>query len=135
VAWDVAAAAVDQTRARVRDAGLARGTTVARGRIPEQWPDGTFDLVVLSEVGYYCASLPGLVATVIASLAPDGVVVGCHWRHPAREHVHSGDAVHEALGRHLRTSVAHVEEDFLLHVWARDPLASESVARREGIVP
>ncbi|MHA3703234.1 PIG-L family deacetylase [Jatrophihabitans sp. YIM 134969] len=134
VAWDVAAAAVEQTTTRLREAGREHGTSVTRGRIPEQWPDGVFDLVVLSEVGYYCASLPGLVASVLASLAPDGVVVGCHWRHPAREHVHSGDAVHEAFGRHLLTSVAHVEEDFILHVWGRDPRALQSVARREGLV-
>lgn len=134
VAWDVAEAAVEQTRQRLHADGHHAGVTVAQGRIPEQWPDGTFDLIVLSEVGYYCASLPGLVATVIASLADDGVVVGCHWRHPAREHVHSGDAVHEALGRHLLAGVAHVEEDFLLHVWARDRRGLESVARREGLL-
>ena len=134
VAWDVADAAVAQTLARLRADGRDGNVAVGTGRIPDEWPEGRFDLVVLSEVGYYCASLPDLAAAVARSLADDGVVIGCHWRHPAEEHVHSGDAVHEAMGRHLLASVAHVEEDFLLHVWGRDPGALESVARREGIV-
>src|SRR6185437_12201660 len=45
VAWDVSEAAVRTTRRR-----LARelGVRVERGQVPEQWPDGPFDLIVLS---------------------------------------------------------------------------------------
>jgi LmbE family N-acetylglucosaminyl deacetylase len=134
VAYDVAGAAVERTTSRLRDHGLDRGVTVARGRVPADWPDGRFDLVVLSEVGYYARDLDELVAAVVGSLTEDGVVVGCHWRHPAADHPHTGDAVHAAFGRRLSASVTHVEEDFLLHVWGAGPAALESVARREGIV-
>ncbi|MEP7179026.1 MAG: bifunctional PIG-L family deacetylase/class I SAM-dependent methyltransferase [Pseudonocardiales bacterium] len=100
-------------------------------RIPENWPAGPFDLLVLSEVGYYCPDLAVLSGRIRAGLAGDGVVVACHWRHHAPDHPHSADEVHRALGAGLRKIVGHVEEDFLLDVWTR---SGESVARRGGIV-
>jgi len=50
VAVDVAQAAVDAARARL--AGRP-GVDVGRASLPEAWPEGTFDLVVASEVLYY----------------------------------------------------------------------------------
>lgn len=129
VAWDVAARALEQTRLRVHHA--RDRVRVEDGRIPGAWPDGEFDLIVLAEVGYYCPDLDRLVERVQATLTADGVVAACHWRHPAPDHPHSAEAVHEALGRDLRPVAAHVETDFLLHVWTRD---GRSVAAAEGIV-
>ena len=57
VAWDVAATAVEQRRAGGWPP--CAHVRVDAGRIPDEWPDGTFDLVVLSEVGYYCPDLVG----------------------------------------------------------------------------
>ena len=59
---------------------------VARLDVPGEWPAGSFDLVVVSEVGYFLSplALDRLVERVATSLAPDGVVVLCHWRHPRR---------------------------------------------------
>lgn len=128
VAWDVAERAVALTTERVAGSDNVR---VGRGRIPDDWPDGEFDLVVLSEVGYYCTDLDALVAATRAALADDGVVVGCHWRHRARQHVHSGDAVHRALAACGELVVDHVEADFLLQVWTR---SGRSVATETGIV-
>ena len=49
VACDVAASAVNSARSR-----LAGGDVdVIQGGIPNQWPEGPFDLIILSEVGYY----------------------------------------------------------------------------------
>jgi 2-polyprenyl-3-methyl-5-hydroxy-6-metoxy-1,4-benzoquinol methylase len=54
----------------------------ARMQVPQQWPDGTFDLIVLSEVLYFLS--PTDVAAVAArasnSLAADGVVLLVNWR-------------------------------------------------------
>ncbi len=127
VAWDVTDRALQQTRARV--AGLP--VTVARGRIPDDWPDGVFDLVLLSEVGYYCADLNSLAERTLACLSDDGVVVACHWRHPAAGHPHSAQAVHRVFEQRLFTVVTHIEDDFLLHVWSR---TGRSVATETGIV-
>jgi LmbE family N-acetylglucosaminyl deacetylase len=128
VAWDIAGAAVEQTAARLRGRSEVE---VAAGAIPDEWPTGRFDLIVLSEVGYYCTDLPALTARLESSLGDDGVLVACHWRHRAPMHPHSAGAVHGAIGAGHRLVVSHVEDDFLLHVWTRSGV---SVAVAEGIV-
>ncbi len=128
VAWDVARAAVDAARRRLDG---AQNVVVGTGRIPDEWPDGRFDLVLLSEVGYYCDDLDALVRQVDSCLSDDGVLVACHWRHPASMHSHTAGAVHAALSAGRRMIVNHVEDDFLLQAWSR---TGESVAVAEGIV-
>jgi LmbE family N-acetylglucosaminyl deacetylase/SAM-dependent methyltransferase len=129
VAWDITPAAVEQARARTRDLD---GVRIDIGTIPDEWPAGPFDLVVISEIGYYCTDLSALVARIDGCLAPDGLLVACHWRHSAPMHPHTAGAVHAALagGRHLVLS--HVEDDFLLQAWTPD---ATSVAAAEGITP
>jgi LmbE family N-acetylglucosaminyl deacetylase len=130
VAWDVAATALEQAANRLRQLQPTR-VRVARGRIPDDWPEGSFDLVVLSEVGYYCEDLDLLVRRVEASLDDDGIVVACHWAHAADDHPQRADDVHEALGNALHRDVHHVEADFQLDIWSRRGL---SVATAEGII-
>ena len=126
VAWDASEAAVASARARVS------GTVdLAVGRIPEQWPSDELDLVVLSEIAYYCPDLDRLVERIDASLTADGVVVACHWRHPAPDHPHTADEVHQALRARFASVATHVERDFVLDVLTRD---GRSVAQAEGIV-
>ena len=126
VAWDASEAAVASARERVP------GTVdLAVGRIPEQWPAGELDLVVLSEIAYYCPDLDRLVERIDASLTADGVVVACHWRHPAPDHPHTADEVHQALRARFAGVATHVERDFVLDVLTRD---GRSVAQAEGIV-
>ena len=81
LALDVAGAAVALARERTRALPSVRVEQMA---VPAQWPEGTFDLVVLSEVGYYLSldELTSLCDRSIGSLSPDGVLVACHWRHP-----------------------------------------------------
>lgn len=128
VAWDLAAAAVEQATARLAE---APHVTVALGAIPDDWPDGRFELIVLSEVGYYCTDLTVLSQRIEESLDDGGMLVACHWRHPAAMHPHRAEAVHAAIGGDRRLVVSHVEEDFLLQIWTRD---GESVAAAEGIL-
>jgi len=49
--------------------------------VPEQWPDGAFDLILLSEVVYYLQAedVKRLALRVVQSLAPRGDVVLVHW--------------------------------------------------------
>jgi LmbE family N-acetylglucosaminyl deacetylase/SAM-dependent methyltransferase len=94
VAVDRSPMAVHEARKRL--AGLA-GATVRELDIPAQYPDGPFDLVVVSEVGYFLspAELERLVTRIRDSLADDGVVLLCHWRHPVPGWVLDGPDVHE----------------------------------------
>ncbi len=118
--------------ARKRLAGRPRGR-FERRTLPEEWPPGRFDLIVLSEVGYYLdiTDLRELVRRMRRALTDDGVLVACHWRHPVAEYPLTGDAVHEVLlGSGLERTVRHVEDDFLLEVFQVDP---RSVAQRNGL--
>jgi LmbE family N-acetylglucosaminyl deacetylase/SAM-dependent methyltransferase len=134
LALDVVPATV--RKARERTAHLP-GVRVEHGSVPADWPEGVFDLVVLSEVGYYCgpADLRTLVDRAAGALPPDGVLVACHWRHPVPEYPLGGDAVHAALRAHPRLALLarHEEEDFLLDVLV--PAPATSVARTTGLVP
>jgi SAM-dependent methyltransferase len=110
---------------------------VERRMLPGDWPvDEEFDLVVLSEVGYYLDAddLGTLVDRAAASLAPGGALLACHWRHPVADYPQSGDEVHRTIRSHseLTRVVSHVETDFLLEVFSRG--VQPTVAQREGLV-
>jgi 2-polyprenyl-3-methyl-5-hydroxy-6-metoxy-1,4-benzoquinol methylase len=49
--------------------------------VPGEWPDGSFDLIVFSEVLYYLshADIVKTVHKTLSSLEPDGVVLLVHW--------------------------------------------------------
>ncbi|OJW02531.1 MAG: hypothetical protein BGO47_12645 [Microbacterium sp. 67-17] len=133
LALDASERAVDRARRRLASADHV---TVSRAHVPTQWPDGEFDTVVLSEVGYYFDSddLDTLIDRIDAALTDDGIVVACHWRHPVAEYPLTGDRVHHTLRRvpGWRRIALHEEDDFVLEVFGRG--AAESVAAREGLV-
>lgn len=122
-------------RAAERTGGLAQ-VEVRQGAVPRDWPVGAFDLVVLSEVGYYCGAddLEKLVDLAAGCLTDDGVVVACHWRHPVADYPLTGDAVHDALRSHpgLALVSQHVEADVRLDVLMRPP--ARSVAEQTGLL-
>lgn len=95
VAIDASASAL--ARAARRTAALP--VRLLRGDVPHAWPEGAFDLVVLSEVGYFLSpdALDGVVRRVAASIADGGAVALCHWRHPVRGWPLDADAVHAAF--------------------------------------
>ncbi|WP_018658108.1 class I SAM-dependent methyltransferase [Actinomadura flavalba] len=129
LACDGSAAAVAQARRR------APGARVERRTLPDEWPDGAFDLIVLSELLYYFddADLARVLDRATAALRPDGTVVAVHWRHPVSDYPQTGDAVHAALAeRPLHLAAAHVEPDFRCEVYTARPVPS--VARAEGLV-
>jgi LmbE family N-acetylglucosaminyl deacetylase len=132
VATDVSAEAV--ARARGRLAHLP-GVDVQRLRAPQQWPSGEFDVVVLSEIGYFWQpdELDEALARAVGSLAPHGVLVLCHWRHPVQGWPLDGDTVHAVARRleALEPVVSHLEQDFLVDVLARPGSRSPAVA--EGL--
>ena len=130
MAADPADRAVQLTRTAT--AGLS-GVRVERMAIPEQWPEGVFDLILLSEVGYYASDPAALAARLPPSLAANGVVALCHWRRPAPSHPSTAEAIHDAVRRipDLRLLVHHEEPDFLIDVLDR---TGRSVAQHDGIV-
>jgi SAM-dependent methyltransferase len=109
--------------------------TLALGRLPQDWPEGRFDLIVLSEIGYYFEpdDWRAVAARAVDALDEGGAILACHWRHAFDVRRQTAEAVHGAIGRHgeLFLLADHVEHDFLLQVWTRRP---QSVAAAEGLV-
>lgn len=133
LATDVSEAALGQARRRTQRFGHVR---IEKASVPGQWPHGSFDLVVLSEVGYYCGpvDLERLAQRAARSLTAGGVLVACHWRHRVEAYPLTGDQVHERLRAqpHLAVLAQHIEEDFVLDVLVPRPAAS--VARATGLL-
>lgn len=129
VSSDASAAAVMQARARV--AGLAH-VTIAQARMPSDWPAGTFDLIVVSELGYYLAwdDLARLAQHCGEAMRNAGTLVACHWRHPESDFRLSAHHVHAELQARTGFQCAshYEDDDFLLDVWTTD---TRSVAARE----
>lgn len=133
VALDISPTAVERASVRLNEFEKAEARV---GTIPEDWPEDSFDLIVLSETGYYLspAGLRETVVRTVQSLAAEGVVLLCHWRHPVDGWALDGDAVHaqflDASG--LAVLASHTEEDFRIDVLVRPPAVS--VARRTGVL-
>lgn len=132
LAVDVSQIAVDAARERLLAYPSA---TISKRDVVADYPAGQFDLIVLSEVGYYLArtDLARLFEQITASLTAEGSLVLCHWRHPVLDYPQSGDEVHaSARGLHGLNLIAHhLETDFVLDIYSPD---SRSVAQITGLV-
>lgn len=128
---DTASAAVALARSRLLGFPHAQ---VNQSRLPEQWPEGQFDLIVLSELCYYldACDLSRLIDCALASLTHDGQLLACHWRPPIDGCPQTAEQVHALLGQrlHMPLLASHHEHDFLLDLWSRD---GTSVASLEGL--
>lgn len=101
LAVDVSEQAVAAARERLSGRKHVR---VERRTLPEEMPDGPFDLIVASEVLYY---FPGeeMLAVLHAferELAPGGALLAVHWRRETTTYPLQGDEVHELLLQHTR---------------------------------
>ncbi|HEX3921076.1 MAG TPA: SAM-dependent methyltransferase [Streptosporangiaceae bacterium] len=123
--------------AQARTAGLA-GVRVERRVIPGEWPPGSFDLIVLSELLYYFddADLAQVLRLGIGALRPGGHVAAVHWRHPAPDHPRTGDEVHQQLAAHtgLARLACYRDPDFTAEVYTHAEGDLKSVAQAGGIV-
>ncbi|MGE3271364.1 MAG: SAM-dependent methyltransferase [Chloroflexota bacterium] len=68
-------------------------------RVPEVFPDQQFDLVVVSEVGYYWShdDLRRARDLIVAHLEPGGQLMLVHFTNEVEDYPISGDVVHEAF--------------------------------------
>ncbi len=85
-------------RARERCAGLAH-VQIAQRQVPEQFPDDLFDLILVSEVGYYWSpeDFRAAQAAILAHLSPGGHLALVHWTPPVHDYPLTGDEVHDAF--------------------------------------
>jgi predicted TPR repeat methyltransferase len=114
--------AVAAARARTRCARF-RQVEVRQGALPDDVPAETFDLAVLSEIGYYFAApvLTGIVGRLSEHLVPGALVVAAHWTGTSADHVLTGRQVHDILDGHPTLRLEHADErpSYLLSTYRR----------------
>lgn len=123
-AVDASDVALGKARTRLTERGL-KNVQLRNAVLPEQWdPDWTdLDLIVVSEVGYFCSpeQWKKLLSLCTKALSSDGHLVLCHWRHPIKDWPLDGDDVHREARRrrNLTRLVEHREADFEIDIYAR----------------
>jgi SAM-dependent methyltransferase len=115
------------TPARQRCADLSH-VQLERRWLPGEFPEGSFDLILISEIGYYLAmpDLLDLRARCLNGLAGGGHLLLVHWTPPVHDYPLTGDQVHEAFleaadapGAALRHLRGQREEKYRLDLFER----------------
>lgn len=120
LAIDVNEKALDQARARCASLPNVRFENLA---IPDRFPAEKFDLILVSEVGYYlsAADWKTAAAGILAHLQSSGIVVLVHWTHFVHDYPQTGDAVHDSFAEwsaaKLKLLSAARTADYRLDVW------------------
>ena len=112
-------------QARERNAGEPH-VRFERMTLPKQRPQGTFDLIVLSEVLYYFSldDLAEVAAWVCGALAPDGVALLVHWLGETPDYPLTGD---EAVEAFLKAAAPALTTD---RRWRRESYRIDRLARQ-----
>jgi SAM-dependent methyltransferase len=122
--------------ARSRTAGLP-GVRVEQRVVPDEWPEESFDLIMLSEILYYFddADLEQMLVLAIKTLNPGGHLLAVHWRHYAPDHPRAGDKVHQILAADSRLArlARYRDRDFTAEVYTHADGDLRSVAQIGGI--
>jgi SAM-dependent methyltransferase len=121
LAIDAARAALAEAKRRCADLPSVRFEQMF---VPEQWPDGLFELILLSEVVYYLSreDVGRLAARVTRSLPAGGSVLLVHWTGPTDYPLSGDEAVAlfiEEMGAACLIERANRYAEFRLDVLSR----------------
>ncbi len=107
LAIDFAATALARARVRLADQPHVEFRQLT---LPDEFPSGKFDLIVLSEVGYYWSALALKQASdrIVAGLVPDGHLLLVHWLLPIDDAPLVGDDVHQEFTHRQRHVLDHL---------------------------
>ncbi len=118
ICQDLSATAVRRAQARLAHFPQVQ---VEMGVAPGDWPNGDFELIVLSEIGYFLSSaeLDAVLRRARMTLRPGGYVLLCHWAHPIDGWELDGQRVHARAAEllDLPLHARHVDADVLLEVF------------------
>jgi SAM-dependent methyltransferase len=119
-ATDISTIAARQATGRCKS---LPNVTVRQGRLPSDIPNGTFDLILFSEIGYYftATALTALGAELVRRLDSGGVLLAAHWLGVSADHQLSGDQVHDVLGGipGLKPLLAQRHSAFRIDHWSK----------------
>lgn len=84
--------------AQTRCAGMPN-VKVRCAAVPEQDPPAGYDLLVLSEIGYYFEPevWARIAGEMIAAMEPGSTILAAHWLGYSKDHRTTGDQVHQVL--------------------------------------
>ncbi|MGI9034418.1 MAG: class I SAM-dependent DNA methyltransferase [Pyrinomonadaceae bacterium] len=94
-------------------------------QIPEQFPARKFDLILISEFGYYLSveDWRKNFEKVVEHLKPQGNVVLVHWTPPVEDYPQTGDEVHDAFAAWSLNKLKLVKnlraEKYRLDIWEK----------------
>ena len=123
-ACDFSQTAVEQAQER-----CARfpGVTVRCASMADETPVGEYDLIVLSEIGYYFTSTAWqcVVSNMVDRMQPEATLLASHWLGRSPDHILTGDEVHACM-QHPKLKHEHSERHpdpdnggFRLDRWTR----------------
>ena len=122
LAVDVSEAAVTVARQRLADFPNVR---LELRSMPEETPQGPFDLVIASEVMYYWPEdvMLWALGRFEEVLAPGGSLLAVHWRKETKTYPLQGDEVHDLLLGHTRlaNTTTIVEPEYRLDLFEDRP--------------
>jgi SAM-dependent methyltransferase len=134
-ACDVAAAALQSAQHRLDGLGHRDRVTLLQQSLDQAWPASQFDLLMLSEVGYYFApdALRSVLDRECPRLADGATVVAAHWRHRVDDYLMAGDRVNEVVAQTagLHPVAQYRDADVVIDVF--DTADGTSVATRTGV--
>jgi len=96
IAMDISETALSVAKKRLKK---NQAVEFRLGAIPEDYPEESFDLIILSEVGYYLSWNDLLISKerIIDSLNEKGILVLVHWIHFVADYPLTGDQVHNCF--------------------------------------
>lgn len=111
-------------QARKRCAGLSQ-VTFKKMSVPQEFPAEMFDLILISEVGYYLAAedWDRTIEKIFAQSAAKGQIALVHWLPPVADYPQTGDEVHDSfaefVGDKMRNLYEKRAENYRLDVWEK----------------
>ena len=119
---DVSEKALKKAKARCGD--LPR-ITFKKMTVPREFPAERFDLILISEVGYYLAPEDWqiLMRKCFANLDKNGQIVLVHWLPPVYDYPQTGDQVHDSFAEFAEDQLKLLSEkrteNYRIDVWER----------------
>ncbi len=139
VSTDVVRSALDSARSRIGDTAAVE---FALWSLSDDWsalpePGMLFDLIVISEVGYYLdtADLTSAMTRAVEHLEVGGTLVAAHWRHDVDDYPLTGDQVHEVIAatKGLALLSRYLDQDVRIEVFVASDGPAVSVASSDGL--
>ena len=122
LAVDVSEKALAQARKRCENLS---GVRFRKMSVPQEFPAENFELILISEVGYYLAPEDWREAMekAFAHLTGNGQIALVHWLPPVHDYPQTGDEVHDSFAEFadekMRRLFAAREANYRIDVWEK----------------